>query len=338
MQRMWDSGADYNFTVGGRSNGKSSDMAIRLVDDYFNRGSKFSRVVRYIFDMQDKYIANYFSNQHVTDTLKEKYNVFIKYDSPYYVMCNYDNPKAKTTIGEVMSLSTEQKYKSNQYPDTNNILVEEFSLLDPTKYMEDEIGKFNSLLSTIVRKREGVRVFFIGNTVSKYNPYFEHFHINIDRLRLKPGDFRWISQGKAQFKNPATVAIEFAEMGYEDEEEIPRILRVEDNETAVTGLYMIPPDVIDMSEINFYKQTDEFCILVGEYKFTLHVFACFCYWEMCYGKDKNKKPDAMVKTRCYEYSRYFYNFISKFDPPLPKEWYYDSEWTKDYIYKNVNVK
>ena len=44
---------------------------------------------------------------------------------------------------------------------------------------------------------------------------------------------------KAQFKEPAKVAIEFAEMGYEDESEIPRILRVEDNETAVTGLFKL---------------------------------------------------------------------------------------------------
>src|SRR5699024_351956 len=78
-------------------------------------------------------------------------------------------------------------------------------------------------------------------------------------------------------------------------------------------------------------------ILVGEYKFFLHVFACFCYWEMCTGSDKNRKPDAMVRTRCYELGRYFYNFISKMDPPLPKEWYYDMEWTKDYIYKNVTI-
>lgn len=337
MQRMWECGADYCFTVGGRSNGKSSDMAIRLVEDYVKNGNQFARIVRYIFDMQDKYVANYFTNNYVSQVLKERYNCYVQYDSPYYIMIDCDNQKKKQVIGEVMSLSTEQKYKSNQYPYTNNILVEEFSLLDSTKYMDGEIDKFNSLLSTIVRKREGVRCFFIGNTVSKYNTYFDHFHINIDRLRLKPGDFKWVQQGKAQFKEPAKVAIEFAEMGYEDESEIPRILRVEDNETAVTGLYMTPPDVIDKEEINFQKRTDQFVILVGEYKFFLHVFACFCYWEMCTGSDKNRKPDAMVRTRCYELGRYFYNFISKMDPPLPKEWYYDTEWTKDYIYKNVTI-
>lgn len=336
MKRMWDSGADYCFTVGGRSNGKSSDMAIRLIEDYIKNKHTFVRLVRYVFDMQDKYVANYFSNNYVHDTLKEKYNIHIWYDSPYYFGAYYDNEKQKFIVGEVMNLSGEEKYKSNQYPTTYNILMEEFALQNVEKYAPDEIGQFNSILSTIVRRREGCRVFFIGNTVSKYNPYFDHFHINIDQLRLKPGDFRWVPQNKTRFEQPAKVAIEFAEMGYQDETEIPRILRVDDNETAVTGLYLTPQDVIDSKEINFDKELECYVVLVGDYKFKMHVFACFCYWEMCVGKDKNAKPNAMVKTRCYELDRYFYNFIKNFDPPMPTEWYYDTDWTKNYIYKNVD--
>ena len=95
MQRMWECGADYCFTVGGRSNGKSSDMAIRLVDDYVKNGNQFARIVRYIFDMQDKYVANYFTNDYVSQVLKERYNCYVQYNSPYYIMIDYDNKKKK---------------------------------------------------------------------------------------------------------------------------------------------------------------------------------------------------------------------------------------------------
>lgn len=341
IDRIWNLHPDYGLIIGGRSNGKSHATAQQWIKNYLKTGAQFVRIIRYLFDMQGKYVANYFDDNLLAWLAKE-YNKEIWYDAPYYYINDIGaDKKNKDIIGYVLALSNEQKYKSNQYDRVTIIDVEEFALMDPTQYLPMESEKFLSLVSTIVRSRKNVSIWFVGNTISKYNPYFTLLNINIDKLQLKPGDLKIIQQPDLGYDESPLVAIEFAEMAYEDMKEIPRVLKVGQNDTATNGLYVTPPDVFSKDNVQFDKVNKTFIVQIGDRKFKFNIFPCFCYWELCYGKDKALRPDMLVRTMCYDKGRYFWNVVDKLNKrpdlseKIPTEMYYDSEETKQYVYENV---
>ena len=69
------------------------------------------------------------------------------------------------------SISSEEHYKSNSYLGITTILFDEFITRD--FYLPDEFIKFQNLLSTIIRLRTNVKIYMCGNTINKYNPYFD---------------------------------------------------------------------------------------------------------------------------------------------------------------------
>lgn len=328
---------DYGVIIGGRGNGKSFAKAKDLLESYFDHGATFVRIVRYLFDMQAKYISDYFEHVSIKEWLRDEYNAEVFFDSPNYVIKRIDEKGKNNSqiIGQVLALSAEAKYKSNQYPTVEQILLEEFTLLDPTRYLPDEMDKFLSILSTIVRSRDNVHVWMIGNTISKYNPYFKLLNIDINDLRLKPGDIKIVPQPDIGFKEKPKVVIEFAEMSYEQEIEIPRILKIGGNDTATTGLFEIPPDVIEPKDVKT-EGMDCKIVQIGELLFRWYISTCFCYWIMI--PNNSEKVDLLVKTMCYDQRKYFWNWISimkQSGKRIPMEWYYDSDKTKHYVYENL---
>lgn len=336
IERIYNMHPDYGIIVGGRSNGKSYSMAKKVVENYMKDGSQFARIVRYLFDIQGKYVADYFDSDSMINWLKETYGKEIFYESPYYYIKDIDAPiKTADILGHVMALSNEQKYKSNRYERVTNIIVEEFALLDPTQYLLQEAEKFMSICSTIVRMRKNVSVWLIGNTISKYNPYFSMLNVNIERLKITPGQLKIVPQPDIGYDEKPLVVIEFAEMAYEDMKEIPRLFKIGHNDTATSGLFMKPPDVFEITELKLDKVIETYIVQIGLIKFKLMVFPCFTYWCQCVGKEKTLKPDIFVKTMCYDRGRYYWNVIKSLKEPLPTETYYDTEETKQYVYENI---
>lgn len=325
---------DYAIIVGGRSNGKSHAVARMLLENYAERGEQFVRIVRYIFDMQDKYIEDYFDENN-KQWFEETYGLRVWYDSPYYYVAPVGKPGKKDIIGYALALSTEHKYKSNQYDRVTRIVIEEFALMDITRYLTDETDKFLSILSTVVRMRKNVSVWLVGNTISKYNPYFKLLNINIDKLVLKPGDIKIIPQPELGYDEKPKVVIEFAKMAYETAAEIPTILKIGHNDTATTGLYMAPEDVVDSRLVNFNKIVQRYYVQIGRYLFEFCIMPCFVYWQSC---KEPHKIDMVVKMMCYDRNRYFWYCMEQLKQSnviIPSEWYYDSEETKQYVYENI---
>ena len=328
---------DYAFIVGGRSNGKSHAVANMLIKQYMETGAQFVRIVRYIFDLQDKYVSDYFDEANLKFAA-ENYGKRIYYDSPNYYIADVESKSNKSAeiIGYTLALSSEQKYKSNQYDRVRNIVVEEFALLNPEKYLSNEAELFLSLLSTIVRMRNNVKVWLVGNTISKYNPYFTLLNVNIDKLQLKPGDIKKVEQPELGYDVKPNVYIEFATMAYETAAEIPRILKIGKNETATTGLFMKPEDVIEPSTLKYKHSIRYFIVQIGSALFIWRIFPCFTYWERY--NSKSASPDLVVKTMCYDRKKYYWYALEQFKNSgfiIPNEWYYDSEETKQYVYENI---
>lgn len=225
-------GCEYNIIYGGRASGKSYQMAEYLLDDYIDNGAQFVRLIRSWG--QGKGLDTYF--QELIDNNPKKYDgikVEMNQDKGFRYTCNGE------PFGYIIPLSLQHNYKSSQYPEVVNVLFEEFVAPSAFDYLngsgDDELRAFRSALSTIFRHRGG-RVWLIGNSEETSNPYFEFF--GIDGSQLKVGDLKKFTRMitlKGKSVPAASVAVEYVPIGYTDPNEVPIMMRIPDNEIAITG-------------------------------------------------------------------------------------------------------
>ena len=75
-----------------------------------------------------------------------------------------------TPIFHGFTLNEGEHDKSISFPFIDYILFDEF--ITRGRYLNDEFVLFQNVLSTIIRERDTVIIFMLGNTVSQYCPYF----------------------------------------------------------------------------------------------------------------------------------------------------------------------
>lgn len=240
--------------MGNRCNGKSTAWGMTLLDEYFENGNQFGKIERTGFIGNDDIYLAWFTN-HAQKYCKEKYNHYIEVVGHNYYLVDYDNEYLPLTkgqkrarknykpFGKTFSLSFEVKYKSTEYPEIKTLIFEEFTLINQWGYLDHEVEHFLSLLSTINRNRTDLKVVLIGNTISKYNPYFELLGININKLNLKQGDI--VDLVDRKYKNGARIRLEFVESIYSENEEAPRVLQVGGNEIAMAGDFARTQYIVD---------------------------------------------------------------------------------------------
>ncbi len=252
--------AEYYISIGGRNNGKSTAWGIRLIDEYFDNGGMFGKIERTGFVGNDDIYLAWFT-EYAQNYCVEKYNHYItvighkfylvdKNDEYLELEKNQRTPRLNLKpFGRVFSLLREVKYKSTEYPNITTLIFEEFTLLNQYGYLENEIEHFLSLLSTINRNRTNLKVVLIGNTISKFNPYFDMLGININKIKLKQGDIVDLKDNR--YKYGARIRIEFAESIYESEKEVPRVLQIGGNDIAITGDFLSTQYVVDKNYDDF---------------------------------------------------------------------------------------
>ena len=94
--------------------------------------------------------------------------------------------------------------KSTSYPDITIIVYDEAISRDG--YITDEFVLFCNVLSTIIRQRDDVVIYMLGNTVNKYCPYFVEMGLT-DVKNMKEGDLQVYSYGDSRLK----VAVQFTD-------------------------------------------------------------------------------------------------------------------------------
>ena len=92
----------------------------------------------------------------------------------------YDNETGKTKrfekIGYVVALSTEQNYAGASYLDVEDIIFEEF--MSRSTYLPNESNKLMNFYATVDRKRLKVRLWLVGNTISRVCPYINDWGLH----------------------------------------------------------------------------------------------------------------------------------------------------------------
>ncbi len=159
-----------NFVMGHRGVGKTFGFKKWCISDAIKNKHKFAWVRRY-----------------EAETKKAKNSLFRD------IQCKF--PKVKFTtkgnnesgsfyadgieIGYYLTLSMQQKYKSNPFPDVDKIIFDEFIIMKGSiHYIPNEVVNFLELVDTIFRDRDNVRgVYCLANNISFNNPYFLYFNV-----------------------------------------------------------------------------------------------------------------------------------------------------------------
>ena len=179
--------ADFYIIFGSRGCGKSYSAKKMIIDNYFNSDGKeqFVIVRRFEADIKQKIAQTYFAD--MVDYLAEKYHAKIKYYQGQFWIKDLDEPdsgvKNAKVCGYMMALNLTERYKSTAYPDVTSIIFEEFISMN-NRFLNDELSLFNNFISTIVRKRKNVRVYLLGNSIARYNPFTQELGLDLSKIEV----------------------------------------------------------------------------------------------------------------------------------------------------------
>jgi hypothetical protein len=202
--------ATYNVIFGERSNGKTFALLKKSLTEYAKTGGQFAYVRRWKEDITGRRASQLFTginNEKVVEKLTRGEFKGVHYHAGKFYLCNYDE-KGKAVysdldiVGYTFALSDGEHDKSTSFPNVKYIIFDEF--LSNRLYLNDEFVFFMNTVSTIVRKREDVKVYMLGNTVNKYSPYFEEMGLTHIQ-KMEQGTIDVYHYGESKL----TVAVEY---------------------------------------------------------------------------------------------------------------------------------
>lgn len=174
-------GADFNLIIGERSNGKTYSVKKEILDQHWKNKTDGAIIRRYEEDYKGKRGQSLFSdivnNGYIEELTNGAYNTVVYKSSKWYLaekIENADGVKETLLAPEpfcyAFALTSMEHDKSTSYPKITTIMFDEFLTRD--RYLVDEFVLYMNTLSTIIRDRDNVKIYMLGNTVNKYSPYF----------------------------------------------------------------------------------------------------------------------------------------------------------------------
>jgi hypothetical protein len=172
--------ANINIIYGERSNGKSYQVKHKkAVEKYLKTGKRFILMRRWKEEITSEKIEQYFADVDVMKITDNNYNCISMYKKQLF-LSNYNNETGKTVRGEkigyVVALSTEQNYAGASYLDVEDIIFEEF--MSRSVYIAGESDKLMNFRSTVDRKRNIVKLWLVGNSISRVCPYINDWDLH----------------------------------------------------------------------------------------------------------------------------------------------------------------
>ena len=154
-------------------------MGKSQLEKYLKTGKRFILMRRLREEITTEKIEQYFQDVDVSKLTNNKYNCITLYRKNLF-LSYYDNDTGKTTRGEkigyVVALSTEQNYAGASYLDVEDIIFEEF--MSRSTYLPNESNKLMNFYATVDRKRLKVRLWLVGNTISRVCPYINEWGLH----------------------------------------------------------------------------------------------------------------------------------------------------------------
>lgn len=185
--------ADFRMIVGERSNGKTyPTIVFDGIRKFIDSGYKdaFAYIRRWddtIKVSAEELFNGCCSNGWLEWYTKGKYNYVHHYRKRWFLAKKDQTgkvvDKCKTPMCYGFALTMAEHYKGPDYPMIKTIIFDEFIPEKSSRgYSPGEWRLWNSILSTIIRRRSDVVIYMIANTITKDCPYFDKYKIDIDEI------------------------------------------------------------------------------------------------------------------------------------------------------------
>lgn len=176
LEKIYAENCEYNLLLGERSNGKSYQVKHCCIYEYLTKGYMFIYLRRLGVETKNYMVEAYFDDVKIEKLSKGKYtNITVFRSGIYLGHFDEDNKLIRDVqCGMIMSLSSSMHYKSMSLLSYKNIIFEEF--ITNSVYLPDECNMLQQLVSTIARRNK-IRVWLIGNTISRLCPYFNEWQL-----------------------------------------------------------------------------------------------------------------------------------------------------------------
>lgn len=203
--------AKYYMVYSGRSDGKTFAVLEVILKNYCEGKGSGAIIRRMWEDFRGNTASNMF-NGIVNQRLVEKYThgqwTGVRYWSGKWYLTK-ENAKGETVTKKdpfcyAFALSRMEHDKSSSYDDVTTVLFDEF--ISRNIYLPDEFVLLMNTLSTIIRNRDNVTIYMMGNTVNPWNPYFGEMGLTRAKSQ-KQGTIDVYEYGQSGLK----VAVEYAE-------------------------------------------------------------------------------------------------------------------------------
>lgn len=168
--------AYYYMIIGERSNGKTYSSLYYCLEQYVKKHEQFAYVRRFGLDIKRAQMVELFAAHVHNNEIRILTNnewTGIDYSAGKFYLTKMKNDELvhdETPCGYAFDLNSMEHYKSISFPDVTTVVFDEF--LSRQGYLNNEFILFTNTLSTIIRHRDNVKIFMLGNTVNKYCPYF----------------------------------------------------------------------------------------------------------------------------------------------------------------------
>lgn len=202
--------AKYIVMIGQRSNGKTFSVLEEALDQWIESKESTSTAIvrRWEEDFKSRNGAEYFqgfvSNQYrgniIQSKTKGKYNDVVYWKRAWYAVLRDEKGeelnRSPVPIAIGFAISKQVHYKSISFPRIKLICLDE---MIARIYLPNEFVEFMNLVSTIVRERDDILIYMLGNTLSGYCPYLSEMGLKNVR-NMKPGEIEVYKYGNSPLK------------------------------------------------------------------------------------------------------------------------------------------
>ena len=184
ISEMLKTNAEYMMLLGQRSNGKSYQVKKTVLEDFYFNETKFIYLRRWKADIKQKEVSTYFDDIPIAKYTNREYNS-VRAMNGFIYLCKIEDGLIveKREMGRYCALNEYERYKSQVFMNYKNIVYEEF--ITDSIYLNDEPKLLQQFVSTVARL-DKIRIFLIGNTLTRVCPYFHEWCLE-NVLKQKQG-------------------------------------------------------------------------------------------------------------------------------------------------------
>lgn len=182
--------AEYNVIVGKRSNGKTYAVCAKSLREHYKSGKRLAYIRRYAEDITPKFIKNLFAQHDIESITAGQWNYIRYYNRGFYFAKIEDKKIVDCEVEpfcQTFALNVWESAKGADNGYFDYILFDEF--ITRGHYLADEFIIFCNVLSSLLRDRDGTKIYMLANTVNKYCIYFSEMGIS-DIENMQQGEIK----------------------------------------------------------------------------------------------------------------------------------------------------